>query len=632
MDTSFEKNWALVQRFMANEETLKKQIEELNLEHWIYVEDGQAYFENNGVYYKLCSENIEEEIKQYTRDLEMERDYLLIVFGVGNLPLLKYLVKNTSVNTKILLYEPNVYIFKYILEMEDLSDIIDDKKVYVSYGSKVTQEVKKNLMGLLGLKWENLVQNIKVISNPNYYFYDKVKAEVVKEVCAMLQMSITILGNSLEDMFNGFKNNYLNIDAFMSSNSINEVRNQFYDKPAIVVASGPSLDKNIQFLKRAENKAVILACDASLDACLKQGIKPDVLASIERDEPTYTYYYQGKTFDKDLILAGPGVLWPKIYEEFPGKTIIMSKVQHGIEEWWRSHFDNVVHINLGLSSAHVAFSVAAAAGCNPIILIGQDLAYTNDKKHSDLTHTALEPENNADESDGSMVEDINGNLVKTCDVYNTFRQWLEYQITLSPSLKVIDATEGGARIEGSEIITLNEAIDKYCVKNLDRKFKECLKDRREFSIEEKSKIYDQIIRNAQRMKKELKGIRKVAIRHLRTVEELFSEDMESMTEEELVSIIEKMQKGDRIVSRIMNNKRIISFYQQIIRQTIIFVKKLGNELTVKNIRDNMRLQMNLMVIIANSTLLVIEEFNQLQNFIENKRKECLNDSKAGGTN
>ena len=37
------------------------------------------------------------------------------------------------------------------------------------------------------------------------------------------------------------------------------------------------------------------------------------------------------------------------------------------------------------------------------------------------------------------------------------------------SIEVVNATEGGARIEGTEVITLQEAVDKYCAKEYDIK-------------------------------------------------------------------------------------------------------------------------------------------------------------------
>ena len=48
---------------------------------------------------------------------------------------------------------------------------------------------------------------------------------------------------------------------------------------------------------------------------------------------------------------------------------------------------------------------------------------------------------------------------------DAYRLWFETQIVRYPHLHVIDATEGGAKIRGTEVLTLNETIEREC-KNL----------------------------------------------------------------------------------------------------------------------------------------------------------------------
>ena len=43
---------------------------------------------------------------------------------------------------------------------------------------------------------------------------------------------------------------------------------------AILVAAGPSLNKNIQMLKKAKNRLFILAVDTAVKPLIKAGIKP----------------------------------------------------------------------------------------------------------------------------------------------------------------------------------------------------------------------------------------------------------------------------------------------------------------------------------------------------------------------
>jgi hypothetical protein len=48
-----------------------------------------------------------------------------------------------------------------------------------------------------------------------------------------------------------------------------------------------------------------------------------------------------------------------------------------------------------------------------------------------------------------------------------YLKWFEQEIALRPDVKVIDATEGGARIEGTQIMPLQEALDSYAKREYD---------------------------------------------------------------------------------------------------------------------------------------------------------------------
>ena len=359
-----------------------------------------------------------------------------------------------------------------------------------------------------------------------------------------------------------------------------------------------------------------------MEACKKHGVKPDAVASIEREQATYRYYYEGKKFDEDLVLVGPSVLWPKIFEEFTGKKIVTNKVNSGTEKWWNENFENFEHLDQGMSSAHVAFAFAKAAGCNPIILIGQDLAYTNNKKHSELTHTEFEGENDTRESDGNMTEDIYGNLVLTDDIYNMFRKWFEIKIMDNKELVVVDATEGGAKIHGSEIITLREAIDKYCKKEMNIRLVGCLSDKNNIETARYIKHYEHIIEEAKKQQRRLKKLQSRAAKHYRELEDLYyKKNIEKMSEEQLIKVLIKMQKGDAIIRDIQKEEYLITYFQQMIRQTIIFVKGLGNEITAENVMQNIRFQANLMGVIKNSSNLIIEEYEKMILFIKEKKEK-----------
>ncbi len=67
------------------------------------------------------------------------------------------------------------------------------------------------------------------------------------------------------------------------------------------------------------------------------------------------------------------------------------------------------------------------------------------------------------------VEDIYGGTVLTRGDYKSYLDWFNEQIPALKDVKVIDATEGGAKITGTEILTLKEAVKRECTKEFDLK-------------------------------------------------------------------------------------------------------------------------------------------------------------------
>lgn len=578
-------------------------------------------FYKDGKKYLLHSKyNPDAEAQRLMKNIDFNKDSLIIVFGLGLGYHLVELKDKISPDTRVIIIEHDLDVLKYALTHIDLSPIFDIPQFLLVFGDK--QQMAELIIYQTGANFYNLAYNIQTLMLPNYHAFGEENKWVMKQITKYLSSVIISYGNALDDMLTGFKNNYLNIDAIMNSNSISEITNKYQGVPAIVVASGPSLDKNIHHLKSAYGKALIIACDASMRACESNDVKPDAVASIERDEPTYTYYYKDRTYDKDIVLVGPGLLWPKIYEEYLGKTIIMSKRFDGVENWWFNHFENIEFVNQGQSSATVAFAVAKAAGCNPIILIGQDLAFTEGKKHSDLTHTEYEGVNDDREADGVYLEDYEGNLLPSDIVYKIFKEWYEYQIALNSEIEVIDATEGGAYIQGTKVMTLEEAIKKYCNLPLKDHLVSHLKD---VVIAEKDRItkYKTIIEDINEQISKLKKVAKNSREHFLRLDEIEKEfEIDKCSDEELEFIVIKMQEGDKVIQEILySNDSLKSFYQQIITQTIIFVKKIGNEITAENVKRNIELQKNLMYMIEKSTDIIAKEFEAAKEFVKEKKMQ-----------
>ena len=111
---------------------------------------------------------------------------------------------------------------------------------------------------------------------------------------------------------------------------------------------------------------------------------------------------------------------------------------------------------MGGSVAHTCIDMANMLGCSPIVLVGQDLAYTYDKHHSDTA--TYERDKTLKYESQITVEDVFGNQVKTTLTLNHFRKKLEDYIALYQSKTDVEFINCsyGAKIEGAAHKELSE--------------------------------------------------------------------------------------------------------------------------------------------------------------------------------
>lgn len=119
------------------------------------------------------------------------------------------------------------------------------------------------------------------------------------------------------------------------------------------------------------------------------------------------------------------------------------------------------NIHFGGSVACVGFSLLYMMGFDKIILVGQDLAFTNKRSHADGTFEEKMPER-----DTSNMICVKGNYEDEVPTRSDFKLYLEWfedyieQIKKRRKVEVINATEGGAYIKGTQIVSLKEAIEE----------------------------------------------------------------------------------------------------------------------------------------------------------------------------
>ncbi|MFH1148444.1 MAG: 6-hydroxymethylpterin diphosphokinase MptE-like protein [Pseudomonadota bacterium] len=358
---------------------------------------------------------------------------------------------------KIIVIEEDPDLFRLALQTVDLREILTHPHIDLFVGESL-ESVLIRIQKAVIWKWESFgyMRTTKVIPlpshivlNPDYYM------RAVSTIRTAFREAMFLFGNDPTDSFVGLDNLLGNLSQVVANPGINLLFEKFRNRPAVIVASGPSLSKNMDQLREIGDRALILSCDASLVPLVQRNMRPHIVVTLERTEGTF-HFFEHAGDCSDMYLALLPLVRANVFESFNGKKLI---VHRAFSHFNWLHYDKGT-LNFGPSVANMGFRIADALGCSPIILVGQDLAMAEDGN----THVKELIFGERDEIYYESVFEVEGNdgrPVKTCKEWNTFRLCFEEDLETYEGV-CINATEGGARIRGAKVMPLAEAIRDYC--------------------------------------------------------------------------------------------------------------------------------------------------------------------------
>jgi hypothetical protein len=273
---------------------------------------------------------------------------------------------------------------------------------------------------------------------------------------------------------------------------VTDFKNQFRDVPLIIVGAGPSLAVNINTLREAQGKAIIICVARALKSLQNVGIWPDFAMTL--DAYDIKSHFNGIAMDEIPSLILSATSHPNLFED-PHTNRISFTANTVAEGWMFEPEDRVVEMASSGSVSCSAMSVGLHWGCNPIMLVGQDLSFaggqfyhgkgTDGETHAtyddtsntwslsgysdELAHT-LEDQISDDgiRFQGTEVPGYFGGTVPTNPTFASFRTWFELTAAdESDRTRMINCTEGGARINGMQHIPLRTALQDLPCREID---------------------------------------------------------------------------------------------------------------------------------------------------------------------
>jgi len=256
-------------------------------------------------------------------------------------------------------------------------------------------------------------------------------------------------------------NYYNNIDLFAgtiadlkSEQAVIDIeRNNEY----IVVAAGPSLNKQMDYLRSMKGKKTIIAVDGALKKLLANGIKPDYVTALDPNK-TLMHYLDGiEDQTKDITLIADSVVYWQYVGNYKGPVYRVCSSDSKLNIVDREKYD-IPNLGYHGTVSGLAIEEAAYFGAKIIELIGLDLAFPGGQHHADGigVDTSIKMNGNI------MVPSVTGEPVGTNATFEKFIREIEIQVAEHPEIIFNNLSDCGAYIKGTFCGRWYETLPAIC--------------------------------------------------------------------------------------------------------------------------------------------------------------------------
>ena len=376
------------------------------------------------------------------------RDGLITVYGLGAGYHLKALLDISAPDCKIITYEPDP---KRVSVLSPKHPHFADKRSIILTSWYEYKEL-----------FSKLDERYKSVAFATIPAYKSLHEDDYNTFCQSLRREMACLHGDMVTSLRfsyDWQNNVLkNLQHLKDSYPVARLFNQWKDKPFVILASGPSLDRDFHLLERLRGKAMTVAVGGLLPKLHRafHGF-PDYCMVFDGGWANYWGHFRG--LDTKIPLIYDFITQHNVISEYPGPKVMMS-VWPG-DYMIKNHVDTEIgYLQIGPSIANTLLDFAIKVGANPIIFCGQDLAHIKGKAHASDTNLTENQQTVPQSKVVAKVKGVTGETIESNQSLLVFLHCLEATIAKHPEKTFINTSMEGAKIKGTIDMPLEQVIDE----------------------------------------------------------------------------------------------------------------------------------------------------------------------------
>lgn len=377
----------------------------------------------------------------------------IFIFGMGDGEIL--LQVRHVIPGNIVVYEPNEEIYSEMRHSPLIKKAVSDRRISIQHGT-TAENVTDLYEALRVVLNDNWVDETVAVCLPAYNRLYPKTLKMFLDICRDLSQQVKDMRAAIKRFNRAMTVNQLHNIPYMENGVLLTRLKEGWRKeiPVIIVSGGPSLHKNVEYLRGAKGKAYLFCVDVALPTLLAHGIRPDLVGCVDAQK-NMSFYRDENSHDIPLLVTEQ--VPAELLQKSTGKRVwtFLNSYMRAVAEKAGVGFPQIQY-HLGV--AVQLFASALELGAEEIILVGQDLSYSEDgRTHADGRNEGMEKD------ERYLLDGYYGKKVwSRYDWYITW-EWFERTVRVYPDRVYINATEGGVRIAGMLQKSLKEVVETLAV-------------------------------------------------------------------------------------------------------------------------------------------------------------------------
>ncbi|MFV0339556.1 MAG: motility associated factor glycosyltransferase family protein [Parachlamydiaceae bacterium] len=400
----------------------------------------------------------DEGVSAWAKELPLEGVDTAILYGIGfgaAFDALHAWLERDS-NRHLLFLEDDLAVLRAFFETDKAGKLLSHPQVTICY----LQDVEGSAEALDFIYWVFSRTKFRFFTTP---YYQKTKRETADKLSEKIAYDAELKSGLVEEYeqygVSFFRNFYSNIKELPGALWGNKLFKQFEGIPAIILGAGPSLSKQLSLLKELADKALIFAGGCALNALQAHGLKPHFGAGIDPNDVQLLRLKETSEFPVPFFYRNR--LFATAIREIKGPRLYVSGAGgYDISEWYEEKFGLTGDfLDEGHNVVNFCTELALRMGCNPIVFVGLDLAFTDSRHYAEGVKDTITCK------EAPIVrKDIYGHDVTTQWKWIFEADWLSQLVKEHTETAFYNATEGGIGIPEVKNLPLKDVVNEKLLK------------------------------------------------------------------------------------------------------------------------------------------------------------------------